>query len=172
MLGIAMSKDALLPEIAWYLVQCKSRQEERAQEHLLRQGFDCFCPTLNVESLKGGRLRRGIQPMFPGYLFIHLRAQDNWTALRSTRGVIRVVSFSSSPSRVPESIIEHLRKRCEGEVECAALHPGDSVQVRVGPCAEMEAIFLSMDGEQRVMLLLNILNRQQQISIPVSHLVA
>jgi transcriptional antiterminator RfaH len=36
----------------------------------------------------------------------------------------------------------------------------------------MEAIFLSMDGEQRVMLLLNILNRQQQISIPVSHLVA
>ncbi|MDH4581252.1 transcription/translation regulatory transformer protein RfaH [Pseudomonas sp. BN415] len=167
-----MSKDALLPEIAWYLVQCKSRQDERARDHLLRQGFDCFCPTLDVEVLKGGRLRRLTQPMFPGYLFVHFRAQDNWTALRSTRGVIRVVSFSSSPSRVPESIVEHLKQRCANADECAALHPGDCVQVRVGPYAEMEAIFLAMDGEQRVMLLLNILNRQQQVSIPISHLVA
>ena len=167
-----MIKHALLPDIAWYLVQCKARQDERAQEHLLRQGFDCFCPTLNVESLKGGRLKRLCQPMFPGYLFVHFRAQDNWTALRSTRGVTRVVSFSGTPSQVPDSIVEHLRLRCIESGECAALNAGDRVQVRVGPYAEMDAIFLAMDGEQRVMLLLNILNRQQQVSIPLSHLVA
>ncbi|MCY1281425.1 Transcription antitermination protein RfaH [compost metagenome] len=167
-----MNKHVLLPEIAWYLVQCKARQDERAQEHLLRQGFDCFCPTLSVECLKGGRLRQLTQPMFPGYLFVHFRAQDNWTALRSTRGVTRVVSFSGSPSRVPDSIVEHLKLRCAREDHCAAFNPGDKVQVRVGPYAEMDAIFLAMDGEQRVMLLLNILNRQQQVSIPISHLVA
>jgi transcriptional antiterminator RfaH len=167
-----MSKDALLPEIAWYLLQCKSRQDERAREHLLRQGFDCFCPVLEVEILKGGRLRRLTQPMFPGYLFVHLRAQDNWVALRCTRGVARVVSFSSSPARVPDSIIEHLRQRCANAGGITALHAGDSVQVRVGPYAEMDAIFLAMDGDQRVRLLLNILNRKQQVSIPISHLVA
>ncbi|BAU75932.1 transcription/translation regulatory transformer protein RfaH [Metapseudomonas furukawaii] len=167
-----MDKNILLPEIAWYLVQCKARQDERAQEHLQRQGFDCFCPVLSVESLKGGRLRRLIQPLFPGYLFVHLRAQDNWAALRSTRGVARVVSFSGAPSRVPDAVVEHLMSRCERPDHRAAFNPGDKVQVQVGPFAEMDALFLAMDGEQRVILLLNILNRQQQVSIPVSHLVA
>ena len=167
-----MNKHVLLPDIAWYLVQCKARQDGRAREHLLRQGFDCFCPTLKVESLKGGKLRRLALPMFPGYLFVHIRAQDNWTALRSTRGVTRVVSFSGAPSQVPDSIVDHLRQRCDEAGECAALNRGDRVQVRVGPYAEMDAIFLAMDGEQRVTLLFNILNRQQQVSIPISHLVA
>lgn len=167
-----MKQNALLPEIAWYLVQCKAHQDERAQENLLRQGFDCFCPMLNMECLKRGRLKRVTQPMFPGYLFVHFRAEDNWTALRSTRGVVRVVSFSNVPSRVSDSIVDHLRQRCAEEVEVAALLPGDRVQVRVGPYAEMDAIFLAMDGEQRVILLLNMLNRQQQVSIPISHLVA
>lgn len=165
-----MNTHVPLPDIAWYLVQCKARQDARAQEHLLRQGFDCFCPTLNVEILKGGKLRRLSQPMFPGYLFVHFRAQDNWTALRSTRGVTRVVSFSGTPSQVPDSIVEHLRQRCAEAGECAALKPGDRVHVRLGPYAEMDAIFLAMDGEQRVLLLLNILNRQQQVSLPVCHL--
>lgn len=161
-----------LPDVAWYLVQCKSRQDGRAWEHLLRQGFDCFCPTMSCETIKGGRIKRLTQPMFPGYLFIHLHAQDNWTALRSTRGVSRIVSFSGQPCRVPDDIIGHLMQRCAIATELTALNPGDKVQVKVGPYAEMDAIFLAMDGEERVMLLLKILNREQQVRIPLSHLVA
>jgi hypothetical protein len=26
----------------WYLVQCRARQDERALEHLQRQGFECY----------------------------------------------------------------------------------------------------------------------------------
>ena len=36
-----------------------------------------------------------------------------------------------------------------------------------GGFAELDAIFVAMDGEQRVILLLNMLNRQQQISMPL-----
>lgn len=161
-----------LPEIAWYLVHCKPRQEGRAREHLDRQGFECFYPTLWVETLKAGKVNRRMQPIFPGYLFIHLRAQDNWTALRSTRGVSRVVSFCGQPCRVHDAIIEHLMQRCAGTAERTALNPGDKVQVKVGPYAEMEAIFLVMDGDERVTLLLNILNREQQIRVPLSYVTA
>lgn len=161
-----------LPDVAWYLVQCKSRQDERAREHLHRQGFACFCPTMSCETIKGGRIKRLTQPMFPGYLFIHLHAQDNWTALRSTRGVSRIVSFANQPCRVADDIIGLLMQRCAIATVFTALNPGDKVQIKLGLYAEMDAIFLAMDGEERVMLLLKILNREQQVRVPLSHLVA
>lgn len=159
-----------LPDVAWYLVRCKSRQDQRAREHLHRQGFACFCPTINLETIKGGKIKQITQPMFPGYLFVHLHAQDNWTALRSTRGVNSIVSFSSQPCRVPDDIIEQLKQRCSIVTEVAALNPGDKVHVKVGPYAQMDAIFLAMDGGERVMLLLNILNREQPVRVLLSHL--
>ena len=167
-----MNSQMKIAEFAWYLVQCKARQDERAREHLLRQGFGCFCPTMDVETIKQGKLRRLCQPMFPGYLFIHLHAQDNWTALRSTRGVSRIVSFAGQPCRVSDDIVRHLMQRCATTAESSVLRPGDKVHVKVGPYAEMDAIFVSIDGEERVMLLLNILNREQQVRVPLSHLVA
>lgn len=167
-----MSLQMDLPEVAWYLLQCKPRQDLRALEHLDRQGFECLCPTLRVETVKAGKLKQLVQPIFPGYLFVRLHAQDNWTALRSTRGVSRIVGFSGQPCRVPNHIIEHLMQRGASSPELPALIPGDRVQVKLGPHAELEAIFLAMDGDERVTLLLNILNREQQVRVSLAQVTA
>lgn len=103
-------------------------------------------------------------------LFVHLHAQDNWTALRSTRGVNRIVSFSSQPCRVPDDIIEQLKQRCSIVTEFTALKPGDKVQVKVGPYAQVDAIFLALEGKERVMLFLNILHREQAVRVLLQHL--
>jgi transcriptional antiterminator RfaH len=131
----------------------------------MRQGFECFAPTVTAQVIRAGKLRELEQPLFPGYMFIRMGADDNWLSLRSTRGVNRVVAFCAQPCCVQDAIIYHLRQRCAAIGSKAALMPGDRVQVRVGDCADMDAIFLSMDGEERVMLLLNILNREQQIQV-------
>jgi len=153
------------PAKAWYLLQCKPRQDGRAQEHLLRQGFECFAPVLAAQTICAGKLREGQQPLFPGYVFIRMGAQDNWLSLRSTRGVNRVVAFSGQPCQVQDAVVDHLRQRCAVTGPMPALIPGDRVQVSVGGFADMEAIFLSMEGEERVMLLFNVLNRQQRIQV-------
>ncbi|TBU86713.1 transcription/translation regulatory transformer protein RfaH [Phytopseudomonas dryadis] len=161
-----------LPEIAWYLIQCKPRHDEQAWEHLNRQGFECFCPHIRKETIRAGKVRKISQPLFPGYIFIHLKAQDNWVKLRSTRGVSKVVGFCGRPCRIDDEIIERLKQRTAQEPETKALNPGDKVQIKTGPLADMDAIFLAMDGEQRVMLLLSILNREQHVRLPLSHLSA
>ena len=33
---------------AWYLLQCKPKQDERAEEHLQRQGYACFRSTYRL----------------------------------------------------------------------------------------------------------------------------
>lgn len=173
-LGGLMRHNETLParaERVWYLVQCKPREDLRAHTHLTRQGFTCFCPMLRAGSRRGNKITQRPSPLFPGYLFIHLHNGDNWSVLRSTRGVSRVVSFAGRPCRVPESIVEQLRQRCDGdELLSDPPKPGDHVQVSIGEQSELDAIFLAMDGTQRVLLLLKLLNTEVQVSVPLSRL--
>lgn len=152
---------------AWYLVQCKPRQDERAEDNLLRQGYACYRPQHNCERIVRGRRQAIVESLFPGYLFIQLAADSNWAPLRSTRGVNRVIGFGGMPLPVDGSLIAHLQQRTATAVK-PALVAGDSVRITAGSFAELDAIFMAMDGEQRVILLLNLLNRQQRISVPLA----
>lgn len=164
-----MNNQMELIDAAWYLLQCKPRQDARASEHLCRQGFECFHPTVQVESARRGKMTTHSQPLFPGYLFIRIPSTANWTSLHSTRGVTRVVGFAGRPCRVEDELVEHLQCRCERQDQRRAFNPGDTVHVQIGPYAELDAVFVSMDGDERVMLLLNVLNRQQPVRVPLIH---
>lgn len=167
-----MQKENLfsLPDKGWYLLQCKPRQDQRAEEHLQRQGYPFYRPRLRVEQIVRGRVQVKEQSLFPGYLFIALGDADNWAPLRSTRGVSRVVVFGGLPLKVEPGLIEQLQQRIE-KVPMPALQKGECVRVTDGCFAELDAIFMAMDGEGRVMLLLNLLNRQQQVSVPLASII-
>ncbi|MTZ14677.1 transcription/translation regulatory transformer protein RfaH [Pseudomonas sp. JL972] len=154
----------------WYLVQTKPRQESRAEEHLQRQHYECYRPLRNTT---GGRQQaRHAEPLFPGYLFIRLDpGKDNWYPIRSTRGVSRVVSFGGQPIPVQDELIEQLRQRLAVPPMVAApFSPGERVQISGGGLHELEAIFVASDGEQRSIILLNLLHRQQKITVPNHYL--
>lgn len=153
--------------VAWYLVQCKPRQDVRAQEHLERQGYPCFRPLRQYECIVRGRRQVNIQSLFPGYLFIALAADANWAPLRSTRGVARVVGFGGAPVEVDARLISQLQQRAE-QAPAPVLQEGQSVRITEGGYAELDAIFIAMDGDERVILLLNLLNRQQQVSVSLA----
>lgn len=82
-----------MPEVAWLPIQCRTRQEDRAGEHLAHQGLECFSPSNRVEKLHAGKVKQQEQPMFPGNLFAKIKTQYNWTALYATRDMSRVDSF-------------------------------------------------------------------------------
>jgi len=146
----------------WYLIQTKPRQEARAEENLRRQDFDCYSPRKDSTTQ---------EPLFPGYLFIHLdRQMDNWYPIRSTRGVARVVSFGDEPTPVRDELIEQLRQRLAAPPEKLQFQPGERVQLHGGSFNELEAIFVATDGEQRSVILLNLLQREQKVRVPTRYL--
>jgi transcriptional antiterminator RfaH len=156
--------------LSWYLIHCKPREERRALENLERQHFECFFPVRLRERLREGKLYRTTDPLFPGYLFIHLdRLHDNWYPIRSTRGVNQIVRFSGYPTPIRDELIEGIRNRlAESPVREPYLKPGDHVRITEGAFSQLEAIFLANDGEERVVLLLNILQSEQRVSFPLS----
>lgn len=153
----------------WYLIQTKPRQEARAQEHLTRQHFECFRPlhTPSEDTRKG---RRGEEELFPGYVFIRMDEEHNWYPIRSTRGVCRVVAFGGLPCPVQDSLIEQIRLR----QACPAIQPvtfsaGERIMAHAGD-GDVQAIFLCDDGEERAVILLNLLQREQRVILPRSAL--
>jgi transcriptional antiterminator RfaH len=154
----------------WYLIQCKPRQDSRAEENLTRQAFKCYRPAHHVERIRRGRRVTSVESLFPGYLFIQLdQLNDNWHPIRSTRGVNQLVTFGKQPIAVADELIDQLKQRLsEKPQESVSLEPGDRVRINSGSYKEVEAIFLSRDGADRIVILLQLLHREHTLSIPIS----
>ncbi|GFM84022.1 transcription antitermination protein RfaH [Pseudomonas cichorii] len=153
----------------WYLIQTKPRQEGRAQEHLQRQNFECYRPLTASDNRK--RIGKAEEELFPGYLFIRMhQVHDNWYPIRSTRGVARIVTFGGHPVPVQDHLIEQIRQRLLIPKPRAMYAQGDHVLVTTGGFCDVEAIFLAADGTERAVILLNLLQRQQKVVIPLSSL--
>lgn len=148
----------------WCLVHTKPRQERCALENLLRQGYQCYLPTLLSEKLRQGVLKVRGEPLFPRYLFIRLclgGAAKSWAPIRSTRGVSRLVSLGVEPARVDDDLIELLRKQeaeIQSERECL-FETGERVCLTGAPIAGIEGLYQMPDGERRVMALIEILSK-------------
>jgi transcriptional antiterminator RfaH len=96
------------------------------------------------------------------------RVKDNWCPIRSTRGVIQIVRVNEHLLPVDDEIVEMIRERlASDERRVPYLLPGEQVLVSDGCFVDVEAIFVAQDGEERVMLLMNILHREQTVSFPV-----
>ena len=137
----------------WFVVHTKPRQEQRALENLQRQGFAAWLPMLSVEKFRRGRLEKVVEPMFSRYLFIRLDMEHtNWTPIRSTLGVSRLVSFGNRPAPMSDDLIQALRNMPERAPE-KLLQPGQAVRVIDGPLKGLEAVYQQADGELRAMVL-------------------
>ena len=153
------------PQKSWYLVYTKPRQEALAQANLERQGYGVYLPKVRQMRRRRGKEEGGGEPPFQGYLFIHLDTQsDNWGPIRSTFGVASLVRFGSEPAQVPNGLVAHLKAQegQEGLHEWAEpkLKVGDRVRVAEGPLKGVEGVLLAKSGQERVMLLLEMLGKE------------
>jgi len=161
-----------LTDPKWRAVYCKPRQESRAHMHLLNQDYRSFLPLVRTRRRVRGRDRTCIEPMFPRYLFIQLADyREDWGPIRSTRGVVGLVRLGDEVPIVPDDLIDELSIRHDdgGAIDLTAyqaLKPNDKVEITAGPFAGYQGLYHARTGEQRAVILLEILNRQQKIQIP------
>ncbi|WP_275099262.1 transcription/translation regulatory transformer protein RfaH [Sedimenticola hydrogenitrophicus] len=154
-------------QAAWHLIHTKPRQERTACEQLERQGYMTYLPLIGQPS----HPQNTITPLFPRYLFIRLTAGlDDWTPIRSTRGVSSLVRVGMNPAKISDQLIDAIRKRADAD----GLHrlplknfcKGDRVRLVSGPFADYEAIFSEQRAENRAIILLNLIGKMNRIEVP------
>ncbi len=152
---------------SWYLLYCKSKQEQRAEINLQNQGFEVFFPEYQIERIVKGRRTIRITPLFPNYIFIKLCKEScNFSAVKNTRGVSGFVTYGQQFQLVSEQLIAQLKfmsDKCE--VISAIPKMGDVVYLNTESFKNVQAIFQESDGDMRSILLVNLLNKQIAVSV-------
>jgi len=154
----------------WFVVYCKSREENRACQHLKNQEVTSFFPKIKKSKVVRGKKTVIEEALFPSYLFVQIDQFDaNFTSIRSTRGINDFVRFGGKIATVSEQLVEQLKKLChvlnDFDVDTKSLlKEGDKVEIIAGAFTGATAIFSCEDGLERSMLLLKILNQEKMIS--------
>ena len=159
----------------WCLVLTKPRQEKLAFDNIVQQGYECYLPTIPTEKLFKGSVVMSEEPLFPRYLFVRLGQgplAKSWAPLRSTKGISRLVTFGVKPALVDDCLIKQLRVQ---EVHARAtpnrlFRSGERVRLVRAPFAGVEGVFQMVDGEGRVMVLIELLSKLVNIKVELSNL--
>lgn len=162
----------------WHAVLCKPRREALAEANLKNQGFEVYLPRMIGLRRWAGRWEQRIEPLFPRYLFLNEGEGGRSLApVRSTLGVSDLVRSAGAPVRVPPGIVEALRDSADPTTGChgfkeAPFAAGARVRFAAGPLAGLEGVFEMASGDERVVVLLDLLGKANRLTVNRDWLVA
>ena len=153
----------------WYLIKTKPQQEAIATQNLTNQNFNVFFPKAVINNKT--------TPLFPSYLFIELDDKiQNWTPIRSTKGVSNFVRFGLSFAKVPNQIINLIKTQQQQTIEkminICSHHKGDYLEIQTGVFKGQQAIFQNYNSSDRVTVLLKLIGQQQAITLDQREVIA
>jgi len=157
---------------SWYVVHTQTNQEFRAELNLKRQGYIVYLPKHLAIRRHARKIEKIFKPLFPRYLFINLDLScDAISYINSTFGVNKLVSLGGGPNILPISVIENLKSQEDSNGNLDSIinfkyKTGDRVKINDGALQGRHAVFMGINDKQRVSVLLNILGRKLNISVP------
>lgn len=156
----------------WYAVYTSSRHEKRVAEHLRQRSVEIFLPLYKVVHKWKNGVRADVDlPLFPGYLFARIAAQEQLRVLE-VPSVVCLVGSNSQPTAVPDHDIEALRSAIMGLN--AEPHPylslGDRVRILAGPLRGQEGILIRKKQEFRVVLSIDLIMQSIAVEVDLADL--
>lgn len=154
----------------WYLLYCKRGEQSRAKQHLENQNVECFYPQIEVEKMVRGKCKVVEEPLFPSYIFVRFDYEEGptFTTVRSTRGVVDFIRFGALPHEVQGDLVYELKEIEKETVELTQENlpeEGQTIRVKTGQFAGIDAIFQERDGEARSIMLVKMINQVVPVSI-------
>jgi transcriptional antiterminator RfaH len=162
--------DTPLNSKPWIACNTHVNQEQLAVLHLKRQKYDIYCPMFKKKLSHARRIEQVERPLFPGYVFIHADpVHDSWRPILSTTGIRSLIRFGEKIGTISDAFIQSLRG--QEQDGCIATpdytyHVGQRVQIKSGPFDGVVATILSMDEKQRLVVLMDLMQRHVRVKIP------
>lgn len=168
----------------WYVVHTQSGYEKKVKSNLEARTasmnmegsiFEVAIPLEDVVEVKNGKRVVVQKKMFPGYLLVRCRLDDDsWYVIRNTPGVTGFVGAGAKPSPLRRKDVENFLgvKDEDREVAAAKIKPrmqyemGETVRVKDGPFADFSGEVIELNAEQlKVKVLVNIFGRETPVEL-------
>lgn len=158
--------------MSWIVIYTRPRQEMRAKENLQNLGLKVSFVSRPVEKIVSGTIMVRLEPLFPRYIFVKSDSDVFLNVvhqLRNIRGVSNIVKFGNKYAELNEDTYEEIvsfEKKLSTEI-VKAHTAGDNVSFTHGAFKRIQAVYDEPDGDKRVILLFDLLNKRVRMSVPV-----
>ena len=152
----------------WVVLTTKHCCESLASENLGRQGYNFYCPMIIRRIRHARKAYDAPRPLFPGYIFVELGGNNRWRPILGTYGVRSIVRNGEVPALLPAEFVEGLKSReIDGAIRKpeSPFQPGQAVAISGGPFDGLVGQILELRENDRVLLLLDLLNRQAKVHV-------
>ncbi len=156
----------------WFCLKSKPRQEAVAVRNLKAVGeIDIFFPRIRRTRRGHEKNKEVIEPLFPGYIFVKFNPEDSQGIVKSTRGVLHLVSKNGKAVDVDHKVIDELKALGPDGILSMLdeeLKVGAKIKVIRGIFAGSEGEVLKLATPQkRIAVLLTLLGAQQSVEMPM-----
>lgn len=160
-----------LVEMRWYVLRVASNKEEAVRDALARKVqienlANCvgrvLVPTVPERRIKGGQSRVYNRKLYPGYVFVEMRTEEDgtiqddvWFLVKETSGVGDFIGSEGKPSAMNQPEVEKMlavAERTEDTPSLAGMKfkKGDRVKIREGSFENFEGEVDSIDEQKGI----------------------
>lgn len=165
----------VFPHVAkktWFAAYTAPRHEKFVQAQLTAKQIQSFLPIYSVVRRWKNGVRREIQhPLFPGYIFVCLGANERLPVMQ-TAGVVYIVGNGTSPLPVDDQEMHALR--VGSQHASLSPHPpvseGDTVCVTRGPFKGVRGRVQETGGNRKFVVTIQLIQRSFAIDVHVCDL--
>ncbi len=156
---VALSDNKSGLGMGWYVVHTYSGYENKVKaniekaienRHLENEILEVRVPLQDVMELKNGVEKTSQKKMFPGYVLLHMDADNNdaWYVVRNTRGVTGFVGPGSKPVPLTEAELKALDFGVDTAVEFSE---GDVISVTAGVWKDTVGTVQKIDASRQTL---------------------
>src|ERR1700677_3613410 len=152
----------------WFAVYTISRHEKKVAQHLTQREIEFYLPLYKSKRKwsDGSRVTLDL-PLFPGYLFVHIKRTERVRVLDVPGALAVVGGTGREPVAMPDEAIDALRtglhlRRVEPH---PLLTAGQRARIRSGALAGMEGIVVRWKNGFRVVLTLEHIQRSIAVEV-------
>lgn len=159
---------------SWYVFYTKSRQEKKARELLLKNGYEVFLPMQKVMRQWSDRKKKVEVPLFNSYIFVK-DFDHQIPAILKTPGVAWNIRHNGRPAILREEEFDLIHRFISTGLflEASALPPesfkvGDKARIVDGPLAGVTGVLTGEDKNQRFSIILEGIQQVIQVQVPAA----
>ena len=159
---------------SWTIVQFKPNAHKFAERNLNQQGFNTFLPFEKVIKYKNQKYTFVKRPLFPGYMFVTFDKRNmDWHKINNTYRVSKVLISNNMPYLLPDTFINKMVLQCNQSgvfLPNKNFSKGDLVRIISGPFDNFLATVESIDKNQRVWILIELMGQSTRALVKAEKL--
>jgi transcription antitermination factor NusG len=153
----------------WFAIHTYPRHEKRVAGELVHKGVEVYLPLIARRHQWSDRQKLVELPLFPCYTFARITpSTEARVKILRTSGVIGLVGAARQGEPIPDSQMENIRILLTNKVPLDPYHflkVGQRVRVRGGSLDGLEGILVRRNGNRRLVISVESLERSLAISV-------